>query len=258
MLGYLTILSASAIIFTVALMVYLFKNKNFREIVKCCAIGTLVAAVDFIFEYFGTLNSHWTYNESIYFIFDLVPIELVFLFFSAGVIARFIFLNIEKLRFPIRTNAIFYTLILSAAILYIRDLYMEPFPDMMPLAILIGLWGISNISERNRESSLVLAILAAIVDFIAEIIVIGSGSYSYSNGFSFYVPLIYGLYTLGLLAIMEKLNRLDRFLDHPVVRNILKVLGIYRKKYKKKLKNVEKKITKRINGKIRKIKLLFF
>lgn len=213
MLGYLSILSGFAVIFTLTILFLVFKNKNFMEIMKYCAIGFIVALVDFIFEYFGTVTGHWTYNESGFFIFHLVPIELVFLFFSAGVIARFVFLNVKKVKFPIKTNVIFYILILFAFFMYIGELYREPRADMMPLAILVGLWGISNISERNRESALVLAILAAFIDLIAEIIVIGSGSYRYSNGFSFNISIIYGLYTLGVLATMEKLNRLDSFLD---------------------------------------------
>ncbi len=242
MLDYLTILSVSAIVFSMLLLLLLFKNKNFKEIIKYWEIGFIAAFTDFIFEYFGTLNGHWTYNESIYFIFDLIPIELVFLFFSAGVIARLIFLNIKKIKIPIKANGILYILILVALLMYIRELYQEPVSDMMPFAIVVGLWGITNISDRNRESALLLAILAVVADLVFEVIIIGSGSYNYANSFSFHIPLIYGLETLGLLAVMEKLNKLDKFLDHPFVRKILKLFGIYRKRYENKLKKVGKRI----------------
>lgn len=238
MLGYLTILSVSAIVFVMLLLLLLFKNKNFKEIIRYCEMGFIAAFADFIIEYLGTLNGHWTYNESVYFIFELVPIELVFLFFSAGVIARLIFLNIKKIKIPIKANGILYILILVALLMYIRELYQEPVSDMLPFAILVGLWGITNISERNRESALLLAVLAVVLDLVSEVIIIGSGSYNYVYGFSFHIPLIYGLETLGLLAVMEKLNKLDKFLDNPFVRKILKLFGIYRKRYEKKMKKM--------------------
>ncbi|MFH1474017.1 MAG: hypothetical protein ABIE55_03960 [Candidatus Aenigmatarchaeota archaeon] len=224
MLGYLTLLSLFATALSV--LIIILKRKELKEIEKYWRIGLIVALADFIFEYFGTLNGHWTYNESLFFVFGLVPVELVFLFFSLGVIVRFLFLNFKKVKFLIGANAIFYALIFSALVLYIRDLYLEPLPDMMPLAIVVGLWGIANIPKKNRESALILAMVIAVVDIIVEITVIGSGSYGYPNGFSLLIPLLYGLYTLGILATIEKLDGLDRIMNHPLVRNVLKLLGM--------------------------------
>lgn len=242
MLGYLTIMSGFAVVFTFLILVLLFKKKDFREIMKYCAIGLPVAFIDFVVEYLGTNAGHWTYNESIYFIFNLIPIELIFLFFSAGVILRFIFLNMNKIKIPVEANAIFYILILITFLIWVREIYQESVADMMPLAILIGLWGISNISDKNKEGSLILAMLAVVADLVSEIIVIGSGSYSYRNGFSLSIPIIYGLFTLGILAVMERLHKLDEFLDHPFIRKLLKLFGVYKEKYTKKFVKVKKKI----------------
>jgi len=231
MLGSLTIMSGFAVIFTLAILVMLFRKRDVREIMKYCAIGLLVSLIDIVVEYLGTSTGHWTYNESIYFIFNLIPIELIFLFFSAGVILRFIFLNTNKIKIPVRANAIFYVLILITFLIWVREVYQESATSILPLAILIGLWGISNISDKNKEGALILAILAVVADLISEIIVISSGSYSYKNGFSLSIPITYGLFTLGILAIMEKLHKLDEFLDHPFVKQILKLFGVYREKY---------------------------
>jgi hypothetical protein len=241
MLGYLTIMSGSAVVITFAILVMLFRKKDLREIMKYCAIGLLVASIDIVVEYLGTSTGHWVYNESIYFIFNLIPIELISLFFSAGVILRFIFLNMNKIKIPLKTNAIFYILILIASLMWVREIYQKPATNMLPLAILIGLWGISNISDKNKEGSLILAMAAVGLDLVSEIIVIGGGSYSYKNGFALSIPITYGLFTLGLLAVMEKLHKLDNFLDQPFIRNLLRLFSVYRENYTKKFVKVKEK-----------------
>lgn len=248
MFGYLTILTAVGILGTLAILMFLLKIRDFREITKYCIIGLLVALIDFIVEYFGTSVGNWTYNESIYFIMDLVPIELVFLFFSAGVFARFIFKNAYRIKMPIKANGIFYILILIAIAMWIRTIYMEPTANMLPLSIIIGLWGISNIKEYNKESALLLAIIAVIADLIIETIIVGSGSYVYEAGFRIEIPITYGLLTLGLLAIMEKMHKLDDLLNRPAVKKILKLFGVYRKKYEKELVKVKKRVKKEIKS----------
>ncbi len=240
MFGYLTIMSGFAIALTFVVLALLFRKKDFREIIKYCVIGFFVAFIDIIIEYLGTSTGNWTYNESIYFIFGLVPIELIFLFFSGGIILRFIFLNLNKIKIPLKANAIFYILILIVSLTYIREIYQESVTNMLPLTIIIGLWGISNISDKNKEGSLILAISAVIIDLISETIIISSGSYSYSNGFSLSTPIMYGLLTLGTLAVMERLHKLDKFLDHRFVKRLLKLFGVYRKKYTKKIQNFSK------------------
>ena len=169
---------------------------------KYVVIGTIVALADIIIEFLGTSTHHWTYKESIYFLLGKIPIELVLLFFSAGIIARFIFIHLNQIKIPIRVNAMLYVLILITFLNYVREIYQQTTTTIIPLAILVGLWGIVNISERNREGALLLAILAAFADWISEVVIIGSGSYSYANGFNLSIPIIYGLFTLGLLAII--------------------------------------------------------
>lgn len=246
MLGYLTILSVSAIASTLAIMFLLFRKKDFREIGKYCAIGLIVAFIDFVVEYLGTSTGHWIYNESVYFIFNLIPIELIFLFFSGGIMIRFIFLNINKIKIPVKANAIFYILILITFLMYVRELYQESTASLLPLAIIVGLWGISNISNDNKDASLILAILAAMTDLMFEIILIGNGSYSYRGGFQISIPMIYGLLTLGVLAVMEKSHKLDEFLDSVFIKNLLKLFGVYREKYTQKFVRVKKEIKGRL------------
>jgi len=224
MLDYLTILSIIGLVLAFLIFSFLLIKKDFREIRIYCTMGLIAALIDLVSEYLGTSMGHWTYNESVYFIFDLVPIELLFIFFSGTVIGAFLFQNFNKIKIPIKANTILYILIIVAFLFYIRNIYLESLADMMPLAIVFGLWGIINISEKNRPSALIVAILAAILDFVSEVIIIGSGSYSYKNGFSICIPILYGLIIIGMLAILEKMNKLDGFLDYPIIKKITKAI----------------------------------
>jgi len=224
MLDYLTILSIIGLVLAFLIFSFLLIKKDFREIRIYCTMGLIAALIDLVSEYLGTSMGHWTYNESVYFIFDLVPIELLFIFFSGTVIGAFLFQNFNKIKIPIKANTILYILIIVAFLFYIRNIYLESLADMMPLAIVFGLWGIINISEKNRPSALIVAILAVILDFVSEVIIIGSGSYSYKNGFSISIPILYGLIIIGMLAILEKMNKLDGFLDYPIIKKITKAI----------------------------------
>lgn len=230
MLGYLTVLSGFGLVLAFLILLLPLRKRDFTKIKKYCIVGLIGASIDFVLEYLGTSTGHWTYNESVYFIFDLIPIELVFIFFSGTIVAMFLFLNLNKISIPMKSNVILYILILIAFLVYVREMYQESFVDILPLSIFIGLWGLTNISDKNRAGALIVAIIAAVLDLVSEMVIIGSGSYSYRNGFSFLIPISYGLITLGILAIVEKINKLDEFLDHPIVKNLLKLFGVHRKK----------------------------
>ena len=248
MLGDLTIVSGLSVILPAIIIALLARGGKTREILKYCLVGLLVAAVDFVVEYLGTGSGAWVYHESLYFILGRIPIELPLLFFSAGIVARFIFSNIRNIKLPVKSNAIFYVTILAVAIFYARLAYQGNFSSELNiiLAILIGLWGLANISAVNRDASIVLATIAALADWITETVIISTGGYTYQNGFSLLVPMIYGLDRLGLRAIMEQRHRLDAFLDSPAVRNILKLFGIYRERYVQKFEEVREHIHQRI------------
>jgi len=205
--GYLTILSGFSLIVSLIIFGHVFRKKDFGEILKYSIIGFIIAAIDFIVEYAGTSRGAWTYNESVYFVFDLIPIELVILFFTGGVLLRFVFLNANKITIPIKLNTILYILILIMAILYAINSYLGIETTVMSLSVMVGLWGLFNISDKNKKSAILVAIFVAVVDFVTEVIIIGSGSYDYINGFSIDVPVVYGLFTLGMLALIEKFDK---------------------------------------------------
>lgn len=230
MLYYLTILSAFGSFLASLILIGFVVKKDFNEAKKYFSIGLIGAFIDFVFEYLGTSVGHWSYNESVYFIFNLIPIELVFLFFSGSIIAMFLFLNLNKIRNPIKPDVILYALILIAFVFYLREIYQESFADILPLSILIGLWGISNISSKNRTNALLIALVAVVLDLLVELVIIGSGSYSYRNGFYFGIPMSYGLFVLGILGTVEKIQKFDWSSNYPFIRKLLKLFGLSKRK----------------------------
>lgn len=246
MFWYLTILSILSTLSAGAIFVFLLKREEHLESLKFFLLGFLLMVFDFLIEYSGTSNDFWTYHQSVYFILDLVPIELMFLFFSTGVLAGFLFTRMNKIKIPFRVNTVFYLLILTGVLLHLRQVYMTGRGNLFYLSIIIGLWGFYNISEKNKESALALSLIAFVVDIVAEKLVIGAGGYSYKHGFDLSIPLIYSLLTLGLLALMEKMHKLDQFLEYPVVKNLLKVVGVKRERYKDKFNSVKDKVKERL------------
>ena len=246
MLWHLTILSILAVVLAGAVLFFLLKERRWLRFLKFFILGTFAMLVDFILEYTGTSHGMWTYHQSIFFVFDLVPIELMFLFFSAGVLAAFAYTRMNEINIPVRVNTILYFAVIITFLHYTRSIYMTGSGKLLYLSIAIGLWGFYNISEKNKEGALVLALMAVVVDFVAEKIVIGGGGYSYQYGFDISIPITYALLTLGVLALLEKLDKLDKLLDHPLIKKILKVVGVKREEYKKRFKEVRDAVKERM------------
>jgi len=59
---------------------------------------------------------------------------------------------------------------------------------------------------------------------------------------------LYSFAVLGLFGFMEKLDILDKFFDHTIVRGWLHVLGIHREMYKRRVERAVRKAKARING----------
>lgn len=249
MLWYLTILSAISTVSAAVILIFLLTKKEHLESLKFFILGMILVVVDFIIEYRGTSTGLWTYHQSIFFVEGLIPIELLFLFFSTGVLAGFFYTRMNKVNIPVRVNTILYFIILITALHHVREVYMTGSSGLLYLSIAIGLWGFYNISEKNKESALVLAFIAAVIDFITEKIVIGGGGYSYQHGFEISVPITYALMTLGLLAVLEKMDKLDVVLEHPFIKKILKAVGVKRDKYKDKFNGLKERVKDKMEEK---------
>ena len=228
MLGYMTILSAIVAALATIVIVDVIRKKELSEVSGYFLVGLVIAAIDFVTEYAGTSWGGWHYNSSIWMIKGLVPIELVLIFFSCGVLLRYGFVNISKMRTPIKINTMLYITTVFALVIYIRELYLGIRTYELVVAVPRGLWGILNIREKNREAAFAIALLAIISDLVIETLIIGAGGYHYANGFTLLIPMTYGMLVLGMLGLIEQSHRLDAMLDAPQIQKLLRIFGVQR------------------------------
>jgi hypothetical protein len=241
MLGHLTILSGIVTALALIILGRSITKDSLLETTKYFIIGFLAAFIDFIIEYAGTHFGQWHYLTSIYMIKGLVPIELIFIFFSCGILLRFIFTNMPKIKAPIKLNTLLYITIIFALAIYARELYLGLDTYAIVFAIPIGMWGIINIPDKNRESAFAIALFVGFIDLILELIIIDAGGYHYTGNFTLLIPMTYILLTLGMLGLIEQFCKLDAFLNKPLVRKILhNFFGIKRHKNTKFSKKCKK------------------
>jgi hypothetical protein len=235
-LGLLLLLGSILVFFIVLNDIRKKQYKNLRDYF---IIGSLAALFDIIIETVGTFNSFWTYNESIYFLFGTVPIELPLMFFMAGVLGKWIHGISKKIKYNLQLNIIFFSLTLFGIILYFRSTVLLGIDeDVAIFAIPAALWGFHVIkNEVDKASVLIVALFVAILDYILEVIIVGTGSYTYLTGFELSIPLTYFLITIAFFGLMEKLNVLDNILEYPIIKQVIQTSGIKRQEYLTRIKS---------------------
>ncbi len=217
---------------------YDIKNKKWKNIRDYIIIGFLAAIFDLLVEVIGTFNNLWTYNESVWFLFETVPVELPLMFFMAGVLGKWIHGISKRVRYNLHLNLIFFSLTLIGVILYIRATVLLGVNETLLLfSIPAGLWGLHIIKENvDKASVLSVALFVGILDYVAETLIIGAGSYGYAMGFKLTTPLNYFLLTIAAFGLMEKLDVLDNVMDYPIIKQVVRTAGIKRKEYVQKIK----------------------
>ena len=106
-------------------------------------------------------------------------------------------------------------------------------PKLVPAA----LWGMNTIKrDIDKASVLIVALFVAILDYVVETIIVGTGNYSYITGFKLIIPLNYFLLTIAFFGLMEKLKVLDNILEYPIIREIIWTAGIKRREYMSRIK----------------------
>lgn len=206
MLGYLTILATIAVIPAIAVLIFTIKEKK-HETAKYTLTGITVALIDFICEYAGISLGRWHYEASVYFINRLVPLELFLIFFSCGILLRFAFFKIPKVKIPMKLDFILFIITIFGVIAYLQELHLGLHTTSLLFAVPMGIWGILNIPDKQKGTAFAIALAIAMFDFIVETIILQTGGYVYRYGFSLRTPLMYAMFTLGILGIMEKLRK---------------------------------------------------
>ena len=215
--------------------VVLFGNavikKNYSIISDYLLFGSLAAVLDIFVEFAGTYNDFWNYNESYYFLFNLIPIELPFMFFTAAVIGKFIHSNLKKVKYNLQLNLLFGILSILGLILYIRsNILMGIDESLLIFTIPLGLWGFNTFkSDLDKSSVITVALFVAILDYVVEVIIISTGNYDYYQGFKLITPLNYFLLTIAFLGLMEKFDKSKSILNNKLIVFITKLFGVKRR-----------------------------
>lgn len=206
-------------------------RKNYSIISDYLLFGSLAAVLDIFVEFAGTYNDFWNYNESYYFLFNLIPIELPFMFFTAAVIGKFIHSNLKKVKYNLQLNLLFGILSILGLILYIRsNILMGIDESLLIFTIPLGLWGFNTFkSDLDKSSVITVALFVAILDYVVEVIIISTGSYDYYQGFKLITPLNYFLLTIAFLGLMEKFDKSKSILNNKLIVFITKLFGVKRR-----------------------------
>lgn len=224
---YLTIISVLSFIVSLAILLWV-KFSRKEKIRTYLLTGITLAIIDFIVEYLGTTINAWIYKSSIFLLIGLIPVELVFLFFSLGVMAHFVYRTDIAASKKISLNTILFVIILLSIFVFLRDVYRDLGEvSLLLVAIPVGLWGLNSLpDDEKKKKALAVAVGVTFVDAIAETLILGRGEYSYYAGFAWTIPIIYGLGALGIMAIADKYNGLEPFLNIKTIRRLLKLVGI--------------------------------
>lgn len=187
-------------------------TKNYTRIYSFILFGSIAAILDIIVEFAGTYNLFWTYNESIYFIFGLIPIELPAIFFTSAVIGKFLHSKIIEIKWKLNLNFIFLLLSIIGFSLYISSNIMFEIDDSLIVFTLpIGIWGFNNFKNESHKSMLlIIAVFVGLIDFYIESWIISSGNYDYSAGFKLITPINYFLLTLAMFGLMQFANKKNK------------------------------------------------
>ena len=208
MISYLSVLSIFALISAVAILVKSSRQKK-PEASKYFLIGLIAVVFAVVVDYFGTSTGAWTYNQSIGVLnlgTGVIPVESILLFFSLGMFARFLLVNMENFQLPISPNIILYILMVIVLIPLIMEMSEAKFPDMLAISALVGMWGVLNVSHDNRKNMIILTAMFIAADWMFESAIIGRGAYNFNTSFSMQIALTHGLFALGFLTLIEKLK----------------------------------------------------
>ena len=214
------------------------KKKKYKNLRDYFIIGSLIAILDIIIETVGTFNEFWTYNESVYFIFGTVPIELPLMFFMAGVLGKWIHGISKRIKYNLPLTITFFILTLFGVIMYLRSTVLLGIEETIALfTVPAALWGMNTIKrDIDKASVLIVALFVGLLDYVVEVIIVGTGNYSYLTGFKLSIPLNYFLLTIAFFGLMEKLKVLDDILEYPIIRELSWTAGIKRQVYMLRIK----------------------
>lgn len=195
-LGFIIWVFSSFVLFGVSLLILSF-SKEKRTILL--SVGFLSLILDYVFETMGIMQGGWRYDQSLLFI-GLVPIELMLLFFSVGVLSVYLISKFSS-GIPKDSRGIVEILLLFiGAVLFVLFLFGVTPVTMIHVVIPLGIWGV--IVSNRKQAVLLVATIVFIFDLVTELLFTTTDIYWYRDGFDITIPLIYFFITMFLGGII--------------------------------------------------------
>lgn len=201
----LALLSVFGLLVCSGLIFWAIRNENRPLVLRGLTFGSILCIADLIVELVGTYIGKWKYLESEYFIADSVPIELLPIFFSLGLVLTFVHYSMTKVDYTISLDGVFLFMLIAGITVYILRASNGERVTLLMISVPLALWGITQISnDKMRSLVLLLASFIAIADYLIEVVYLNSGNYSYAGGFRPETPLTYAMVTIAIMGALER------------------------------------------------------
>ena len=149
------------------LIFWALRNENRPLVQSGLIFGTILCIADLIVELVGTSIGKWEYLESQYFIADSVPIELLPIFFSLGLVLTFVHYSMTQSEYTLSLDGVFLFMIIAGITVYILRASNGERVTLLMISVPLALWGLTQISDDKMLSLVLLfASFVAIADYL--------------------------------------------------------------------------------------------
>ena len=133
----------------------------------------MLALADLFVEFLGTTIAKWEYVDSVLFLGERVPVELVPIFFSLGMLITFVYELLNQSEWDISLSfSLNIIILLGVSVYFFRTLNDQPVALVM-ISVPLGIWGLMQIDERRmRALSIMFAGFVGVADYVVEVMII--------------------------------------------------------------------------------------
>lgn len=207
----LSTLGLAGLLMIVALSLWASLKDRIALLKESLLSGLLLAAADLFVELLGTAIGKWEYVDSVFFLEGRVPVELVPIFFSLGMVMAFVYNWISESEWSVSLNLSLNIVILLGISIYAFRTFNNQPVTLVLISVPLGMWGLMQIDEQHtRSMSIMFAAFVGVADYVIEVMIINSGDYGYPAGFRAETPLTYSMVILAIFGFIEwRRKRID-------------------------------------------------
>ena len=200
----LATLSLVGLLVIAVLSLWASLRNQFALLKESLLSGILLAIADLLVELLGTAMGKWEYLDSILFLGGRVPVELVPIFFSLGMLMTFVHEWLGESEWDISLDLSLTIIILLGASVYVYRITNDQPVTLAMISVPLGMWGLMQIDEKRMKAlSIMFAAFVGLADYVIEVIIINSGDYDYPAGLRAETPLTYSMVIIAIFGVIE-------------------------------------------------------